>query len=175
MRLAGSGLYVVAAVVVIEDLEAARRVARSLLVRRQPKFHWRNESEERRRRMLDAMRELGIDGRVYVREPIAPRRQVGARALCVNALLWDLAGRRRRIDFESRQALTNAVDRSTILLRSAPAAPPRACATGSSGPEKSRSCGWLMRWPERPRRTSPRERTTSMRSRASSLAPTVGP
>jgi hypothetical protein len=116
MRLRVQGLYVVAAVVVIEDVDAARHAARSVLVRRQPRFHWRNESEARRRLMLERMSDLSIDARVYVRDPIAPRRQAGARALCLNALLWDLW--QAEVDdlvIETRQPHADAADRRTIV------------------------------------------------------------
>jgi len=116
MRLGGDGLYVVAAVVVVRDLDGARRAARTVLVKRQPRFHWRNESEHRRVRMLDAMRAVDADCRVFVRQSIAPRRQTGARALCVNGLLWDLW--QSGIDdlvIESRGEHGDAADRRTIL------------------------------------------------------------
>lgn len=116
LRTGGAGLYVVAAVVVVEDTDAARRAARSVLLGRQPRFHWRNESEARRLNMLECIRGLGIEARVYVRAPIAPRRQAGARALCMNALIWDLwqAGVDSLV-LESRQAHGDAADRRTIL------------------------------------------------------------
>lgn len=116
LRLGAGGLYVVAAVVVAENIDAARHAARSVLVRRQPRFHWRNESEARRRSMLERMRGIGIEARVYVCQPIAPRRQSGARALCLNVMLWDLwqAGVDELV-FESRQEHGDAADRRTIL------------------------------------------------------------
>ena len=117
MRFGGGGLYVVAAVVVVaEDIDAARRAARSVLVGRQPRFHWRNESEARRFKMLECMRAQDIEGRVYVRESITPRRQARARALCMNALLWDLRQATvAELVFESRQAHGDGADRRTII------------------------------------------------------------
>lgn len=116
MRLGAGGLYVVAAVVVADDVDIARQAARSVLVRRQQRFHWRNESEARRQVMLELMSGLDIEARVYVREPIAPRRQAGARALCLNTLLWDLwqAGVDDLV-LESRQVHADGADRRTIL------------------------------------------------------------
>ena len=116
LRQGHGSLYVVAAAVVTAEPDAAREAARSVLVRRQPRFHWRNESEKRRRRMLEQMHGLGVDARIYMCRPIAPRREAGARALCLNSMLWDLwHSDVDELVLETRQEHNDRVDRRTIL------------------------------------------------------------
>lgn len=116
IRLDNHGIYVVAAVVVVENLDTAREVARSVLVKRQPRFHWRNEGEPRRLGMLERMSSAGIGARVYVQQPVTSRRPERARALCLNAMLWDLwQAEVEDVVFESRQRHADAADRRLII------------------------------------------------------------
>lgn len=57
-----------------------------------PRFHFRNESEERRQTMLGQIAECGLATSGYVAQPVPSRRQPRARSLCLKALLWDLNG-----------------------------------------------------------------------------------
>ena len=75
-----------AAVISPGDLHPARRELRSMLLSRQGRLHFVNESQQRRRFLLDAMRELPVRTRLYTsaeKEPIARQR-------AMEALLVDL-------------------------------------------------------------------------------------
>jgi hypothetical protein len=108
-------MYVIAAVVVPRRHDDVRAAVRACLLRRQPRFHWRDESEAQRERMLAAFVDLSLRGHIYVCEPLAPRGDVRARALCLNMLLWDLwQGRVHDLVLESRQEHGDYRDRQTI-------------------------------------------------------------
>jgi hypothetical protein len=82
LRHGPGGFYVVTAVVMLkEDLDQGRAAVRGILTRRQPRFHWRNETERQRRRMLERIAELGCPVMGYMC-PLTPRRPDRARALC---------------------------------------------------------------------------------------------
>lgn len=125
LRVHPPGLYVIAAVVVDQDLDTTRTLIRAVVLRRQPRFHWRDETERQRVRMLEALAD--IEGRVmaYTCQPVPPGKQERARAQCLKRLLWDI----RDLDvdeliFESRQAHNDLRDQRTILwARTAQAAP----------------------------------------------------
>ena len=88
------GLYVIAAAVVVDaSADEIRAALRRLLLRGQVRFHWRDESTPRRRRMLEMIASLGLECRAYVRAPVAKRHQDRARRLCLEALVWDLRDR----------------------------------------------------------------------------------
>ena len=90
-----------AAVISPDDLRAARRGLRGLLLPRQGRLHFVNESPQRRRVLLDAMRELPVRTRLYIsteKEPIA--RQQAMEALLVDLLA--LGG--QRLVIECREA-----------------------------------------------------------------------
>lgn len=90
LRTSGDGLYLVAAVVVVDgDLGASRRAAQKVLLARQRRFHWRNESERQRWRMLEAISTLDVTLLAYSRV-LRGERQERARALCIERMLWDL-------------------------------------------------------------------------------------
>jgi len=90
LRAAGDGLYMVAAVVVVDgDIEASRRAAQNVLLARQRRFHWRNESERQRLRMLEVISTLDATALAYSRA-LRGERQERARALCIERMLWDL-------------------------------------------------------------------------------------
>ena len=74
------GLYVIAAIVVSDDPNRARHVARSILLRGQLRFHWHEESEKQRLRMLQQMAGLALDGRVFACRGIEGRKEARARA-----------------------------------------------------------------------------------------------
>lgn len=116
LRQGPGGLYVVAAVVVLEDSETARSKARSVLLGRQKRFHWRNETERQRKAMLGCLAGLGAPVLAYAASPVERPRQDRARALCLERLLWDVwdlgvAG----IVFESREDHNDAKDRRSII------------------------------------------------------------
>lgn len=115
IRLGEGGAYLVAAAVVTDvDLDQARRRVRSVIPHRQPRFHWRDESEPQRRRMLEAIVELGPTAAAYVCIPTG-RRQDRARALCLNRMLWDLKQLgATRVVFESREPHNDRKDARTI-------------------------------------------------------------
>ena len=74
-RVRPEGLYVVAAAVVTEDLDRARSATRAVVPRRQPRFHWRDESERQRLRMIDALPEIAERIMAYICRPIPGSKQ----------------------------------------------------------------------------------------------------
>jgi hypothetical protein len=109
------GIYIIAAVVVTDDLDTARQSARSMLLRGQRRFHWRDENDRRRRLMMQRIIDLDVVCRAYRCQPVTAPQSPRARALCLNGLLWDL----RRDDInelviESRQDHNDRQDRRTI-------------------------------------------------------------
>jgi len=115
-RVSPEGLYVVAAAVVMTDQGAARAAAGSVLLPGQRRYHWRNEDEAQRYRMLECMTELELPVRGYVRRSVDPKRLERARALCLRRVLWDL--RRDGVDelvIESRHESSDRRDRLTIV------------------------------------------------------------
>jgi hypothetical protein len=115
MRGSAGGLYLVAAAVIVDaELDFARRQALGVLLPRQHRFHWRNESEPQRDLMLKAIASLEYRALVYACHP-APRRQERARALCLEKMLWDF--RDEGVDmvvFESREAHNDKKDAKNI-------------------------------------------------------------
>ena len=125
MRRAPGGLYVLAAVLVpVSQLEACRESARSVLLRRQRRFRWRDETEPQRRKMLAVMVEAGVMMLACACTCTCtcacacrvPPRQQRARALCATRLAWE-ASRRGvgRLVFESREERNCAHDRLTMM------------------------------------------------------------
>ena len=111
------GSYVVAAVVLSTSDFDARDAARRLLLPGQRRLHWHDEGEDRRTLILERLAELGLECRTYLCALGAGRRQPRARALCLNALLWDL-WRQADVDsvvIESRGDRDDRRDRSTIV------------------------------------------------------------
>jgi hypothetical protein len=116
MREGQGGLYVVAAVVFATDLEDARRATRSVLLPRQVRFHWHQESEPQRLKMLEHLAGVATSAMAYACRPISLRQQERARALCLNRLLWDVRDIGvTELVFESRQQRNNQKDRRTIV------------------------------------------------------------
>jgi hypothetical protein len=117
IRAGERGLYVVGVVLVDPgDADAMRRRARAVLLRRQRRFHWHEEGAEQRRRMLGLIAGSGVAPRAYVCQPVPLRREERARALCLNALLWDLWQHLgvARLVLERRQASGDRRDSRTI-------------------------------------------------------------
>jgi hypothetical protein len=116
IRLGPSGVYIVAAVVVVGDLDRGREFARSLLLPSQLRLHWNEESDQRRQRIVDGLADFGAPCRIYV-GPLGPHvRQARVRALCFNRLLWDLwVEGVESVVIESRQEHNDRRDRRTIL------------------------------------------------------------
>lgn len=116
IRRTPGGFYLLAlAVVVTDDLDSARHNVRSVLRPRQPRFHWRNESDTSRAAMLAqlAMNSpkliLGYAGR-----PL-PGRQARARALCLERATWDLHSHAiPHLVIESREQRNDNRDAATI-------------------------------------------------------------
>lgn len=81
-RDTGNGLLCVvgAAVVLRSDEDEARRALQDLRLPGQRVLHWRTESTDRRRALLDAVVELGFVAFVAVSHPVPPRGQERARA-----------------------------------------------------------------------------------------------
>lgn len=114
LRQGPDGFYLVAAVVLAQNTDEARNAVKDLLLRRQQRFHWRDETEAQRLRMLDRIAELGLPLFSY-RCPILPRSE-RSRALCLNRLLWDLLD--HDIDelvLESRGDANDQHDRQTVV------------------------------------------------------------
>ena len=100
-----------AAVISPGDLHPARRELRSMLLSRQGRLHFVNESQQRRRFLLDAMRELPVRTRLYTsaeKEPIARQRDM--EALLVDLL--DLGA--QRLVIECREAGQDKRERHLI-------------------------------------------------------------
>ena len=100
-----------AAVVSPDDLRAVRRRLRGMLLPRQGRLHFVNESPQRRRVLLDAMRELPVRTRLYTsaeKEPIARQR-------AMDALLVDmLALGGQRLVIECRESSQDERERRLI-------------------------------------------------------------
>ncbi|NRQ30574.1 hypothetical protein HII36_01765 [Nonomuraea sp. NN258] len=110
------GLYLMAAVLVAPARAEAHRAAlRSLLLRRQPRLHWRDENDKRRAQLVEALAALGLRGLVIVGAGLARRTQERARRKCMERLLWEL-GHRHVTDviFERREPTLDARDRDMI-------------------------------------------------------------
>ncbi len=88
---------------------------REALPQRQPRFHWRAESTQRRVAVAKIVSDLTLPGLVVVTSPIDPRRQERARRVGLTRLLWELE-QRQVLDvlFESRQRTADNADRSHI-------------------------------------------------------------
>ena len=112
----GSGLYVLAAVVVADrDADRHRETLRALLCRGQERLHWRDEGDRRRGQLIEAVCGLGNAGVVVIATGMAPRRQERARRKCIERLLTELVGREiASVVFERRHHALDARDRAMI-------------------------------------------------------------
>lgn len=114
LRPGPSGLYVVASVVVVDDLARARSVAAKIPPRNR-RFHWKDEEDRERYAMLDVLLEL--DSALWVYEcSCSTRQQERARAKSFVRLLWDLRQLGvMQLVIESRGVAADRKDRRTIL------------------------------------------------------------
>jgi hypothetical protein len=112
----GSGLYVLAAVIVANrDADRHRDTLRGLLYRGQERLHWRDESQRRRGQLIEAVCGLGNTGVVVIATGMAPRRQERARRKCIERLLAELVDREiGSVVFERRHHALDARDRAMI-------------------------------------------------------------
>jgi hypothetical protein len=89
------GLYIVVAVLCpAERCEPIRDVLRSLLIGRQRRLHWRDESASRRTKIADAVAALRLEAVAILGRPMIAQKQERARRICLEALLFELDGRR---------------------------------------------------------------------------------
>lgn len=117
LRQRTSGLCVIAALTVTGDQADLRRRLRSLLLRQQPRFHWRAESESQRLKFIDVLTEVAGSITAYCCSSVPTKKQPRARVQCLKQLLWDL---RQLPDvshlvIESRQSHNDHHDRQVIL------------------------------------------------------------
>jgi hypothetical protein len=113
-----AGIYVVgAALVAPERVDDLRLDVRGLLLKKQLRFHWRDEGEGQRQRMLEWLASAeGLDVCAYIVNPFEPTRQDRARALCLKGLLWDLNEHQAtHLVIESRQDHNDRIDQQLIL------------------------------------------------------------
>ena len=107
----GGGYYVCVAAVVDADLVAARRLARSHLLARQRRWHFTEESNARRQRILDSIVNSGL---VTAMVASGRGREVQVRERCLTALGQPLIDRQTsRVILESREG-RDGVDRQTL-------------------------------------------------------------
>ncbi|MFD4323185.1 hypothetical protein ACFWQC_01025 [Nocardioides sp. NPDC058538] len=79
----------VSAVLAEEELAAARKLLRDLLLPGQPRLHMKQESDPRRRKILSAINELTPEVTLY-RAPSLGRTELSRRAICLQRLVTDL-------------------------------------------------------------------------------------
>jgi len=117
------GTYIFGAVITdgTKAEEAAREVLKQLLLPGQRKTHWRDESDKRRDRIIEAIGECGLDGIVVTRVGTVDERDERQRRKCFEYFalqliandVWDLC-------LESRGATGNALDLAMVnALRAA--------------------------------------------------------
>ena len=92
IRPGPGGLYVIAAVTIIDDIARARSAAEKVPPKRR-RFHWKNEERTQRLEMLEILRELRCGLWTYEAQPCPTSKQERARAKCIERLLWDLQRR----------------------------------------------------------------------------------
>ncbi|MFI6292294.1 hypothetical protein ACIBEJ_11965 [Nonomuraea sp. NPDC050790] len=122
------GLYVMAAVLVAPSCAATfRAVLRSLLIGKQARLHWRDESDRRRALIVEALAALCPLGIVVVASGLDRRRQERARRKCMETLLWELSGcHAADVVFERRNEVLDARDAELVeTLRGRHAMAPR--------------------------------------------------
>jgi hypothetical protein len=104
--------YVLAAAIMSEtDVGRIRDGLRMLLLRRQKRLHWREESSGRREKLVSAALAARCLFVVVVGVGMDERRQERARRQCLERLLWELDQRRvQRVIAETRHAERNATD-----------------------------------------------------------------
>jgi hypothetical protein len=115
---AGVGLYVIGAVIVSPRNEEPVRKALVMRFRqggRLVHFHWRNEAGGRREEMARVLVDLDLELHAYVCAGVPKRQMPRARALCLEALVWDQRSQdTTRLLLETREEHNDRVDRRTI-------------------------------------------------------------
>ncbi|WP_037317976.1 hypothetical protein [Amycolatopsis orientalis] len=105
------GYLVTAAALFSGDLASARRAMRSLVLPGQRRLHFTHESDGRRKRILDAITELGPKVTIYDASAHHRRRQ---REACLDALVENLASiGTRMLVLESDESIVE-LDRKTL-------------------------------------------------------------
>lgn len=120
------GLYVLAAVIVpCEYADDHRAALRALLLRKQPRLHWRDERPKRRLEIARAVAVLHPSTVVVIGTRLIPAKQRRARRKCLERLLWHLACRDvPRVVMERRNAEGNREDLDMVnALRARDALP----------------------------------------------------
>lgn len=115
----GPGLqeYLIAAALLEDDHEeSARESLRPLLLRGQVKLHWSDESERRRREIVNAVATLGVLN-VIVSHVSAPQRKTERfRRKCLEVLYYELAGAGvTEMTLESRSGSQDKSDRAHLV------------------------------------------------------------
>lgn len=110
------GVYVVAAVLVAPArADGLRCELRELFGRRAPRFHWYEEKDSVRLRMLEFIADADLSALSVTACLHDVRAQERARALCLERVLWELRPMRAsHVVLESRQERNNHRDRSVI-------------------------------------------------------------
>jgi hypothetical protein len=115
LRPGDDGLYVVAGVVLIDDVSGARTAAEKVPLRKR-RFHWSGEEEAQRLEILDLLVDLKAGLWSYECRPCPTSKQERARAKCLTRLLWDLQVLGvTQLVIESRGAAADRKDRQTVL------------------------------------------------------------
>jgi hypothetical protein len=120
-RVDGPGTYVLAAVVCPpERCDEIRGCLRCLLRKRQPRLHWKEETDRRRDLIAGALGSWGLPALVVVGRPMDPRKQERARRLCFAGLVDHLGTRGvSRLWIDARTPSLNRRDRQMVdALRS---------------------------------------------------------
>lgn len=115
LRGTGRPLYVVAAVVIIDDPQPVREAMFDMVLPGQCRFHWHDESDVRRLAMVERMASLGVSIFGYVHRGLSTRPE-RARVLCLRRALWDMRHHGvAELVIETRHAPADRRDRQTIV------------------------------------------------------------
>lgn len=109
-------MYVLAAVIVADaQADEVRAASRELLLGRQRRLHWRDESGRRRGQIAAAVGDMGGAGVVVIASGMGHRQQERARRKCMERLLAELVRRDvARVVFERRREKLDARDRAMV-------------------------------------------------------------
>ena len=115
-HVTGVGVYVVAAVVILDDeAQQIRDQVRSATPRGR-RFHWRTEERRERDNMLNILAALPPQSvRAYAAQPCPSDKTERARRKCIESLLLDIHGSDvRALVLESRQERNDKRDREVL-------------------------------------------------------------
>jgi hypothetical protein len=88
---ATGGFYILASVIVdAACCDGVRDTLRDLLLRNQPRLHWRAEDKTRRRKIAQTAANIDMAAVVVVGTPVTPTKQERARRVCMERLLHEL-------------------------------------------------------------------------------------